>query len=165
MTLAPPVTSDALNVVVSTKSFPLKMSFWPRGRTLVRGWRRDLRSPIVASSERVTGIDLPLNLTVIVIPVVFDWRSLASPVVAPASSIFLLSQLCSGLCGSLWHVQHWFSSFLKRLTIILKLIIYILFYPLALSSSYLNYNLYVNYAWDVIHPLSFTFEKSWWNNL
>lgn len=44
---------------------PLKMSFCPRGRTLVRGWRRDLTSLIDESGDVATGIDLPPNLTVI----------------------------------------------------------------------------------------------------
>ena len=69
---------------------PLKMSFWPRVRTLVRGWRRDLRSVIVESCERETGIDLPLNLTVIVMLLFWALGSLAWPAVAPASAIFLL---------------------------------------------------------------------------
>jgi hypothetical protein len=56
---------------------PLKMSFWPRVRTLVRGWRRDLRSVIVESCERETGIDLPLNLTVIVMLLFWALGSLA----------------------------------------------------------------------------------------
>uniref|UniRef100_A0A803P0T5 Uncharacterized protein n=1 Tax=Cannabis sativa TaxID=3483 RepID=A0A803P0T5_CANSA len=33
------------------KKEPLEMSFWPRGRTLVRGWRRDLSSLMVESGD------------------------------------------------------------------------------------------------------------------
>lgn len=40
------------------------MIFWPRGRTLVIGWRRDLRSLTVASGDTESGIELPPNLTV-----------------------------------------------------------------------------------------------------
>jgi hypothetical protein len=43
----------------------------------VRGWRRDLRSVIVESCERETGIDLPLNLTVIVMLLFWALGSLA----------------------------------------------------------------------------------------
>lgn len=68
------------------------MSFWPRGRTLVRGWRRDLRSLMVESTERLMGIDLPLNLTVILIKF---WVSLSSisPVASPLSIFPLLGFL------------------------------------------------------------------------
>ena len=75
---------------------PLKMSFWPRVRTLVRGWRRDLRWVMVESGERVSGIDLPLNLIEIVM-------SLLSPLpfpfgpAAPPSSIAVLCLVAGSL--------------------------------------------------------------------
>jgi len=70
---------------------PLKMSFWPRGRTLVRGCRRDLTSLIVESRETEIGMDLPLNFTVMFIAV--SW---------PSTSIFFcfLSVLDDDLCDS-----------------------------------------------------------------
>uniref|UniRef100_A0A2P2KB53 Uncharacterized protein MANES_18G144200 n=1 Tax=Rhizophora mucronata TaxID=61149 RepID=A0A2P2KB53_RHIMU len=67
MTLAPFVKSDCLRVMPSAKTFPLKMSFWPRGRTLVRGCKRVFRSLTVESIDAVIGIDLPLNFTVMLI--------------------------------------------------------------------------------------------------
>lgn len=77
---------------------PLKMSFWPRVRTLVRGWRRDLRWVMVESGERVSGIDLPLNLIEIVMsllsPLPFSFGS-----AAPPSSIAVLNLFC--LCLTL----------------------------------------------------------------
>jgi len=70
---------------------PLKMSFWPRGRTLVRGCRRDLTSLILESRETEIGMDLPLNFTVMFIAV--SW---------PSTSIFFcfLSVLDDDLCDS-----------------------------------------------------------------
>ena len=87
-TLAPLGTSDALNVIVSSKTLPLQMSFWERGWRSVRGWRRDLRSLIIKSCERVTGIDLAKNFTVIFMSLFCPFGSLASPDVAPALSNF-----------------------------------------------------------------------------
>lgn len=75
---------------------PLKMSFWPRVRTLVRGWRRDLRWVMVESGERVSGIDLPLNLIEIVMsllsPLPFPFGS-----AAPPSSIAVLCLVAGSL--------------------------------------------------------------------
>ena len=55
---------------------PLKMSFWPRGRTLVEGKRRDLRSLMVELGEIEMGIETPLNFTFMVM-VAFELGSLA----------------------------------------------------------------------------------------
>lgn len=51
-------------------SEPLKMIFWPLGRTLVRGRRRDLSSLMVDWGEIDMGIVEPLNFTLRVMVVV-----------------------------------------------------------------------------------------------
>jgi len=56
---------------------PLKMSFWPRGRTLVEGRRRDLRSLMVELGEIETGMLTPLNLTFMVMVVAFESASIS----------------------------------------------------------------------------------------
>lgn len=48
---------------INCRNGPLQISFWPRGRTLVRPWRISLRSLIVESMEISTGIIRPLNFT------------------------------------------------------------------------------------------------------
>lgn len=55
-----------LRVLNEKKVKPLKMSFWPRGRTLVWGKRRDLRSSMVELGEIEMGIETPLNFTFMV---------------------------------------------------------------------------------------------------
>lgn len=44
-------------------SVPLQMSLWPRGRTLVSGWRRRFSSAPEAAAGTSTGIVRPANLT------------------------------------------------------------------------------------------------------
>jgi len=58
------------------------MSFWPLGRTLVAGKRRDLSSLMVDWGEIEMGIVEPLNFTLMVMVVAFEF------VVPPSISIF-----------------------------------------------------------------------------
>ena len=44
-------------------SVPLQTSLWPRGRTLVSGWRRRFSSAVVAAAGTSTGMVRPANLT------------------------------------------------------------------------------------------------------
>ena len=50
-------------VVNRLSLIPLKISFWPRGRTLVRGWSSDLSSLTEESGETESGIVRPANFT------------------------------------------------------------------------------------------------------
>lgn len=77
MSLDPLVKLDAVKVTGSSKTLPLKMSFWPRGRTLVEGRRRDLRSLMVELGEIETGMLTPLNLTFMVMVVAFESASIS----------------------------------------------------------------------------------------
>lgn len=81
MSLEPLVKLDADKVMGSSKILPLKMSFWPRGRTLVEGRRRVLRSLMVESGEIEMGMETPLNLTfmvMVLVPLSLELASLAS---------------------------------------------------------------------------------------
>ena len=73
------------------------MIFLAGGRRLVRGWRRDLRSPTVNSKvDKDIGIDRPLNFTV---TVTTDAAPVTSPIVPPFSSLSFYNDMAymSGL--------------------------------------------------------------------